>query len=159
AEGLMSAMALTITLSSTKTKIYDRSDVLLATAAASAREASPAIHFSGSEISVDLSSMDRSVAEAVDRDKAETLQKGAVEYSTQPVTATGIVATVVFQNPNSYILVADGQKRWIFSLASPKLMTANGWGPTTVHAGDTVTISGFGAADPAALSGGALRAI
>ena len=59
---------------------------------------------------------------------------------------TGTVRAFQWTNPHSYIqlLVKDAKGReqeWSFEMAAPMYLYAHGWRPSTVKAGDTLTIT------------------
>jgi hypothetical protein len=77
----------------------------------------------------------------------------AAEFdATKPLKMTGTVTKVEWQNPHSwfYIDVKDeggNITNWGWELASPNLLMRNGWTPTTLKAGDEVSVDGFQSRD------------
>ena len=70
----------------------------------------------------------------------------------KPVTLTGTVTSVEWQNPHTwfYIDVEDDEgnvTNWGLELASPNLLMRNGWTRNTMKVGDVVTVEGFHAKD------------
>jgi len=64
-----------------------------------------------------------------------------------PVTVTGTVVELQFQNPHSFIIFenkdAGGKDvRWQAELGSANLLAREGWTRTTLKAGDRITIIG-----------------
>src|SRR5260370_26868817 len=64
-----------------------------------------------------------------------------------PVTVTGTVVELQFQNPHSFIIFenrdASGKAvRWQAELGSANLLAREGWTRTTLKAGDHITIIG-----------------
>ena len=77
----------------------------------------------------------------------------AAEFdAAKPLKMTGTVTKVEWQNPHSwfYIDVKDdggNVTNWGMELASPNLLMRSGWTPTTLKAGDAVTVEGFHSRD------------
>jgi hypothetical protein len=77
----------------------------------------------------------------------------AAEFdATKPLKMTGTITKVEWQNPHSwfYIDVKDDGgtvTNWGWELASPNLLMRNGWTPTTLKAGDEVSVEGFQSRD------------
>jgi hypothetical protein len=77
----------------------------------------------------------------------------AAEFdATKPLKMTGTITKVEWQNPHSwfYIDVKDDGgtvTNWSWELASPNLLMRNGWTPTTLKAGDEVSVEGFQSRD------------
>jgi len=76
----------------------------------------------------------------------------AVEYdSAKPVTLKGVVSKIEWTNPHArfYIDVKDasGTFTWNLELASPNVLTRNGWTRKTLNIGDEVTVQGSLAKD------------
>lgn len=73
----------------------------------------------------------------------------AAQYdASKPVEMKGTVTKVEWTNPHAriYIDVRDdtGQvANWNFEMASPNILVRNGWKPSTVKAGDQITVSGY----------------
>jgi hypothetical protein len=74
----------------------------------------------------------------------------AAEYDgNQPVTVTGSVARIDWQNPHIYVYVdvkgADGAvAQWKFEGYPPNMLVRQGWTrDTTLKVGDTITVSGW----------------
>ncbi len=70
----------------------------------------------------------------------------------QPITLTGIVTKVEWMNPHArfYIDVEDDHGNvvaWNFELASPNILSRNGWARDSLEAGDEVTVEGSLAKD------------
>jgi DNA/RNA endonuclease YhcR with UshA esterase domain len=64
-----------------------------------------------------------------------------------PITVTGTVLELQFQNPHSFIIFeakdATGKTlRWQAELGSANVMAREGWNRTTLKAGDKITITG-----------------
>ena len=63
-----------------------------------------------------------------------------------PITVTGTVVELQFQNPHSFIIfeTKDNAKteRWQAELGSANLLAREGWTRTTLKAGDKITIIG-----------------
>src|SRR5262245_61154415 len=65
--------------------------------------------------------------------------------ATKPVKVTGTVTKVEWMNPHTwfYVDVKDDQGKvtnWGFELASPNILMRKGWTPTSMKAGDVVTV-------------------
>jgi DNA/RNA endonuclease YhcR with UshA esterase domain len=77
----------------------------------------------------------------------------AAEYdSNKPVTLKGTVTKVEWTNPHArfYVDVKDdrgGVTNWNLELASPNVLTRNGWSRTSLKVGDPVTVDGVAARD------------
>ena len=76
----------------------------------------------------------------------------AAEYdSAKPVTLKGVVSKIEWTNPHArfYIEVKDpsGTFTWNLELASPNVLTRNGWTRKTLNIGDEVTVQGSLAKD------------
>jgi hypothetical protein len=77
----------------------------------------------------------------------------AAEYdSNKPVTLKGTVTKVEWTNPHArfYVAVKDGGggvTNWNLELASPNVLTRNGWSRTSLKVGDAVTVDGVAARD------------
>jgi hypothetical protein len=61
-------------------------------------------------------------------------------------TVTGTVRTFQWTNPHAYIqlLVKDAKghdKEWSFEMAAPMYLYAHGWRPSSVKAGQTITVT------------------
>ena len=82
----------------------------------------------------------------------------AAEYdSNKPVTLKGTVSKVEWTNPHArfYVDVKDDSGKvttWNLELASPNVLSRNGWGRNTVKVGDAVTVKGSMAKDGANLA-------
>ena len=82
----------------------------------------------------------------------------AAEYdSNKPVTLKGTVSKVEWTNPHArfYVDVKDDSGKvttWNLELASPNVLSRNGWGRNTVKVGDAVTVNGSMAKDGANLA-------
>jgi hypothetical protein len=78
---------------------------------------------------------------------------GAAEFDMKKkVDLTGVVTKVEWTNPHAhfYMDVKDATgtvTNWNFELASPNVLTRNGWHRNSVKAGDTITVSGSQAKD------------
>jgi hypothetical protein len=78
---------------------------------------------------------------------------GAAEFdSHKKIDLTGVVTKVEWTNPHAhfYMDVKDASgavTNWNFELASPNVLSRNGWHRNSVKAGDTVTVSGSQAKD------------
>jgi DNA/RNA endonuclease YhcR with UshA esterase domain len=72
----------------------------------------------------------------------------ATQYDAdQPVTLTGVVTKVEWMNPHArfYVDVKDdggNVTNWNLELASPNVLTRNGWSRTSLKEGDEVTVEG-----------------
>jgi DNA/RNA endonuclease YhcR with UshA esterase domain len=72
----------------------------------------------------------------------------ATQYDAdQPVTLTGIVTKVEWMNPHArfYVDVKDDSgnvTNWNLELASPNVLTRNGWSRSSLKEGDQVTVEG-----------------
>ena len=76
----------------------------------------------------------------------------AAEYdSKKPVTLKGTVTKVEWTNPHArfYIDVKDesGTVNWNLELASPNVLSRNGWTRHSLNVGDVVTVEGAQAKD------------
>src|SRR6266498_4074220 len=74
----------------------------------------------------------------------------AAEYDgNQPVTVTGTVARIDWQNPHIYVYVdvkgADGAvAQWKFEGYPPNMLVRQGWKrDTTLKVGDAITVAGW----------------
>jgi hypothetical protein len=82
----------------------------------------------------------------------------AAEYdASKPVKITGTVAKLEWTNPHArfYIDVKDANgkvNQWNFELASPNVLSRNGWTRHSLKEGDTVTVEGSQAKDGAFLA-------
>jgi len=82
----------------------------------------------------------------------------AAEYdANKPITLTGTVSKVEWTNPHArfYIDVKEASGKvatWNFELASPNVLTRNGWRRNSLKVGDQVTVSGSMAKDGANLA-------
>jgi DNA/RNA endonuclease YhcR with UshA esterase domain len=72
----------------------------------------------------------------------------ATQYDAdQPVTLTGVVTKVEWMNPHArfYVDVKDDSgnvTNWNLELASPNVLTRNGWSRNSLKEGDQVTVEG-----------------
>jgi DNA/RNA endonuclease YhcR with UshA esterase domain len=72
----------------------------------------------------------------------------ATQYDAdQPVTLTGVVTKVEWMNPHArfYVDVKDESgnvTNWNLELASPNVLTRNGWSRNSLKEGDEVTVEG-----------------
>lgn len=77
----------------------------------------------------------------------------AAEYdSNKPVTLTGTVTKMEWQNPHArfYVDVKDDKGNvinWNLELASPNVLVRNGWKRNSLQVGDAVEVSGSQAKD------------
>ena len=76
----------------------------------------------------------------------------AAEYdAAKPITLKGVVSKVEWTNPHArfYIDVKDetGTYTWNLELASPNVLTRNGWTRKTLNIGDEITVQGSLAKD------------
>ena len=76
----------------------------------------------------------------------------AAEYdANKPVTLKGVVSKIEWTNPHArfYIEVKDpsGTFTWNLELASPNVLTRNGWTRKTLNIGDEITVQGSLAKD------------
>jgi hypothetical protein len=70
----------------------------------------------------------------------------------KPIKLTGSVTKLEWQNPHTwfYIDVKDESGKvtnWGMEMASPNLLTRNGWSRSSMKVGDVVTVDGFLAKD------------
>jgi hypothetical protein len=68
------------------------------------------------------------------------------------VTLTGTLAVIEWTNPHAHIQInvtdqGGAVTGWNFELGSPNALIRRGWSRTTVHVGDTITVSGYLAKD------------
>ena len=68
--------------------------------------------------------------------------------STKPVEMKGTITKVEWTNPHArfYIDVKDAKgqaQNWNFEMASPNVLTRNGWKRNTLKIGDQVTVGGY----------------
>ena len=77
----------------------------------------------------------------------------AAEYdASKPITLKGVVSKVEWTNPHARFYVdvkdASGQTTtWNLELASPNVLTRNGWTRKSLNIGDEVTVEGSAAKD------------
>ncbi len=77
----------------------------------------------------------------------------AAEYDTnKPITITGAVTRVEWTNPHArfYVDVKDDKgnvANWNLELASPNVLTRQGWTRNSLHIGDVITVVGSMAKD------------
>jgi hypothetical protein len=76
----------------------------------------------------------------------------AAEYdASKPVTLKGVVSRIEWTNPHArfYIDVKDekGTNTWNLELASPNVLSRNGWTRRTLNIGDEITVEGSLAKD------------
>jgi uncharacterized protein DUF6152 len=76
----------------------------------------------------------------------------AAEYdAAKPVTLKGVVSKIEWTNPHArfYIDVKDesGTFTWNLELASPNVLSRNGWTRKTLNVGDEITVQGSLAKD------------
>jgi hypothetical protein len=76
----------------------------------------------------------------------------AAEYdAAKPVTLKGVVSKIEWTNPHArfYIDVKDetGTHTWNLELASPNVLTRNGWTRRTLNIGDEISVQGALAKD------------
>ena len=82
----------------------------------------------------------------------------AAEYdAARLLTLTGTVSKVEWTNPHVFLHLAvknrDGSvTEWTFEMASPNGMIRQGWWPTTMKIGETLTVEAFAAKDYEALA-------
>jgi hypothetical protein len=78
----------------------------------------------------------------------------AAEYDANaPLTVTGTVTKVEWQNPHIYFYVdvkgADGSvANWAVEGSTPNQLRRRGWGKDSLRVGDVVTVEGFKARKP-----------
>jgi hypothetical protein len=78
---------------------------------------------------------------------------GAAEFdSTKKIELTGVVTKVEWTNPHAHFFMdvkdANGNVvNWNLELASPNVLSRNGWKRNSVKPGDTVTVTGSPAKD------------
>jgi hypothetical protein len=81
----------------------------------------------------------------------------AAEFdSNKPVTLTGTITKVEFQNPHIYFYIdvkeADGKVvNYAVEGGTPNQLRRQGWGRDSLKIGETVTVAGFGARKAGAL--------
>jgi hypothetical protein len=76
----------------------------------------------------------------------------AAEYdAAKPITLKGVVSKIEWTNPHArfYIEVKDetGTFTWNLELASPNVLSRNGWTRKTLNIGDEITVQGAMAKD------------
>ena len=76
----------------------------------------------------------------------------AAEYdAAKPITLKGVVSRVEWTNPHArfYIDVKDenGTSTWNLELASPNVLSRNGWTRRTLNIGDEISVQGSMAKD------------
>jgi hypothetical protein len=77
----------------------------------------------------------------------------SAEYDAdKPVELKGVVTKVEWMNPHArfYVDVKDDKDQvtnWNLELASPNVLTRNGWTRTSLHVGDRITVNGSMAKD------------
>ena len=76
----------------------------------------------------------------------------AAEYdASKPITLKGVVSKIEWTNPHArfYIDVKDetGTFTWNLELASPNVLSRNGWTRKTLNIGDEITVQGAMAKD------------
>ena len=76
----------------------------------------------------------------------------AVFDSTKKIDFTGVVTRMEWTNPHAHFFMdvkgPDGKTvNWNLELASPNILSRNGWTRNSVKAGDTVTVTGSRARD------------
>jgi hypothetical protein len=76
----------------------------------------------------------------------------AAEYdASKPITLKGVVSKIEWTNPHArfYIDVKDetGTYTWNLELASPNVLTRNGWTRKSLNIGDEITVQGAMAKD------------
>jgi hypothetical protein len=76
----------------------------------------------------------------------------AAEYdASKPITLKGTVSKIEWTNPHArfYIEVKDanGTSTWNLELASPNVLSRNGWTRRTLNIGDEITVEGSMAKD------------
>jgi hypothetical protein len=82
----------------------------------------------------------------------------ATQYDAdQPVTLKGVVTKVEWMNPHArfYVDVKDDSGNvvnWNLELASPNVLTRNGWSRTSLKEGDEVTVEGSRARSGASMA-------
>jgi DNA/RNA endonuclease YhcR with UshA esterase domain len=82
----------------------------------------------------------------------------ATQYdANQPVTLKGVVTKVEWMNPHArfYVDVEDENgnvTNWNLELASPNVLTRNGWSRSSLKEGDEVTVEGSRARSGAAMA-------
>ena len=74
----------------------------------------------------------------------------------QPVTLTGVVTKMEFQNPHTYFYMDVQDKsgklvNWAFEGSPPNVLYRQGWRKDTIKPGDMLTAKGFRAKDGAHL--------
>ena len=78
----------------------------------------------------------------------------AAEFdSNKPVTLTGTITSVEFQNPHIYFYIdvkeADGKVvNYAVEGGTPNQLRRQGWGRDSLKIGETITVQGFGARKP-----------
>lgn len=81
--------------------------------------------------------------------------------ASSPVTVTGLVVSITFQNPGGVLVVdakgGDG-KRYAFLTASPRETAKQGWDMRSLHPGDEVTVTGILATSGQRLADGTIAA-
>jgi hypothetical protein len=86
------------------------------------------------------------VAAALAAGGAQAHHSGAMFASDKVVSLAGTVREFQWSNPHSWIQLTvpnakGGTDEWSVELASPNVLSREGWKPTTVSAGEKLTIS------------------
>ena len=87
----------------------------------------------------------------------------AAEYdSTKPVTLTGTVKELKWQNPHAYVFVdvkdeSGKMVTWALETLSPNALARQGWNRDSLKKGDAVTVEAYKAKDPRPLPDGSLH--
>ena len=82
---------------------------------------------------------------------------GAEYDASKPITVTGVVTKVEWTNPHArfYVDVKDANgnvTNWNFELASPNVLSRNGWTRHSLKEGDVISVQGSKAKDGANLA-------
>ena len=87
----------------------------------------------------------------------------AAEYdSTKPITLTGTVKEMKWQNPHAYVFVdvkdeSGKTVTWALETLSPNALQRSGWTRDSLKKGDAVTVEAYKAKDPRPLPDGSLH--
>ena len=87
----------------------------------------------------------------------------AAEYdSTKPITLTGTVKELKWQNPHAYVFVdvkdeSGKTVTWALETLSPNALQRSGWTRESLKKGDAITVEAYKAKDPRPLTDGSLH--
>lgn len=63
--------------------------------------------------------------------------------STRPLTLSGAIEAVAFENPHGTLRLATADKTWVVILSPPQRMINRGLAADMLRLGDTVTVEGY----------------